>query len=139
LNAEDEPSGSEKDIPRVLYRQVATAPPTSWDFLSQAARRQPPPRNDPKFVREWAGVSAFDTYAAARRNGKSWKWRHGEYIAVLVFPADAPFTFEGPEHRGHWMIYDANGSMVLEDGAEQICQNYVARLVHGPSVESFSL
>jgi hypothetical protein len=124
--------------PFVLYRQVLTIPTTTWDFLSQAARRQPPPRSDPKFLRAWAGLSAFDTYSAARRNGKSWKWRHGEYIAVLVFPLDAPFTFAGPEHRGHWMIYDANGGMLLADGAELIRQNHVAHLVHGPSVESFT-
>jgi hypothetical protein len=137
-SAEDVRTGQRTDGLRVLYRQVLTNPPTTWDFLSQAARRQPPPRSDPTFIREWAGVSAFDTYGSARRNGKSWKWRHGEYVAVLVIPADAPFTYHGPEHRGHWMIYDANGNMLLEDGAATILRHHVMHLVHGPSVESYS-
>jgi hypothetical protein len=139
LDAGPDVAASSPGNQRILYRQILTDRATAWDFLSQAARRQPPPRNDPTFLRLWAGVSAFDTYAAARRNGRSWKWRHGEYIAILVFPADAPFTFEGPEHRGHWLIYDAEGNMLLEKDAEKVCQHYVARVVHGPSVESFSL
>jgi hypothetical protein len=57
---------------------------------------------------------------------------------MLSIPDDAPFTYKGPGHRGHWLIYNADGSMLLEDGAEYIRQNCVARVVHGPSVEDLT-
>jgi hypothetical protein len=122
-----------------FFRVVMTNPTTSWDFLSQAARRQPPPRDDPAFLKDWAGLSVRDTYRAAWQFARSWKWKHGHYIAVLQIPHDAPLTFVGPGHRGHWMIYDQNGNALLEDGAELIRRNYVTHVLHGPSVESFTL
>jgi hypothetical protein len=112
---------------------VATNPPTTWDFLSQAARRQPPPRHDPGFLEAWAGLSVLDTYRVARQNGRKLRWRHGEYIAILQLPDDAPFTYRGPEHRGHWMIYDADGNMLREDGADFLRQHCVVQVLHGPS------
>jgi hypothetical protein len=71
----------------------------------------------------------------ARQNGERFKWRHGEYIAILSIPDDAPFTYAGPEHRGHWMIYDAAGNMLEEAGAELLCRTCVVRVVHGPSTD----
>jgi hypothetical protein len=127
------------ELSRTFYRMVATDPPTNWDFLSQAARRQPPPRQDAEFLEAWRGLSVLDTYKVARQNGKKFRWRHGEYIAILSIPDDAPFTYKGPEHRGHWMIYDAAGTMLEEEGAKLLRQSYVVRVVHGPSTEEVAL
>jgi hypothetical protein len=85
------------------------------------------------------GLSVLDTYKVARQNGRKFKWRHGEYIAILSIPDDAPFTYKGPEHRGHWMIYDAEGNMLEEKGAELLRRSYVVRVVHGPSTEEGAL
>lgn len=128
----------EDDLPRTFYRLVASDPPTNRDFLSQAARRQPPPRQDAEFLEAWQGLSVLDTYQVARQNGSTFKWRHGEYIAILEIPDDAPVTYKGPDHRGHWMIYDAAGKMLEEDGAE-LLRAAVARVVHGPSTEESAL
>jgi hypothetical protein len=101
-------------------------------MLSQAARRQPPPRPDAAFLREWEGLSVFDTYQAARQLGLRFKWRHGEYIAVLQVPDNAPIAYSGPDRRGHWLLYDVDGRMLVENSAA-ILLDYVIRVVHGPS------
>jgi hypothetical protein len=116
-----------------------TDTPTTWDFLSQDARRQPPPRLDSDFLEDWRGLSVFGSYRSARRSAKSWRCKHGEYIAVLSIPENAPFTFKGPGHRDHWMIYNLDGSTILEEGAEYLRQHCVERVVHGPSIDELAL
>ena len=119
-------------MPRHFYRLVRTNPPTVWDMLSQAARRQPSPRHDDAFVREWQGLSVFDTYQAAKELGLRFRWRHGQYIAILQVPDEAPISYRGPDRRGHWLLYGVDGSMLDDDGAAALL-GYVIRVVHGPS------
>lgn len=121
-----------------FYRLVEGDPTTEWDFLSQAARRQSPPRTDRVFLEMWRGLSLFDTYEAIRALAPRLRppWKHGEYIAVLDVPEDAPFVFRGPDHKGHWLAYDAEGGTIVERSAE-IMRTYVVEIIHGPSVESW--
>lgn len=127
------------ELARTFFRMVATDPPTTWDFLSQGARRQPPPRQDAEFLEAWRGLSVLDSFSVVRQNARKLRWRHGEFIAILSIPDDAPFTYKGPEHRGHWMIYDAHGEMLTEEGAELLRRWCVVRVVHGPSTEDVTL
>lgn len=109
---------------RVFYRLVMSNPPESIDFLSQADRREPPPRDDPEFLRRWAGLSVFDSLAAIRRLGEATRWRRGAYIAELHIPEDAAIQYEGPDRKGHWLLYGADPLFLL---------GCVVRVVHGPS------
>ena len=111
----------------MFYRSVKSDPPTERDFLSSADLGKRPPRSDPAFLHVWAGLSVFDTYEQARSNAHYWRWRHGEYIAELIVPSAAPIIFEGPNEVGHWNLYDAPASQLL---------NWVSRVVHGPSTLS---
>jgi len=84
-------------------------------------------------------LSVFDTYAAVRAQAMRLRppWKHGEYIAVLEIPDGAPFTYRGPDYKGHWLLYDAAGGMILEAQARLLC-SYFVRVVHGPSVPQMS-
>ena len=79
----------------------------------------------------------FDTYEAARALGMRFKWRHGEYIAVLDVPDDAPLSLVGPDHKGHWLIYERTGGTIYEPAANTL-REYVIQIVHGPSTASIS-
>jgi len=80
----------------------------------------------------------FTSYEAIRKLGVLFKWKHGEWVAVLKIPDAAPLTIEGPDRHGHVMLYDAAGKMIENDLASLIA-GYVVQLVHGPSVASFVL
>ena len=56
---------------------------------------------------------------------------------MLEIPDDAPFTFKGPDHKGHWKLYEADGGTILEPGAA-VLLSYVVGVVHGPSMPVFS-
>jgi hypothetical protein len=120
---------------RRLTKQLHAIALTTWDFLSQTARREPPPRNAPQFLEGWRGLSVFDTYEAVRALALRLRppWRRGEYIAVLEIPDDAPFTYKGPDHKGHWMLYNASGGTILERDADLLL-SYAVQVVHGPSI-----
>jgi hypothetical protein len=122
-----------------FYRLVASNPTNTWDFLSQDARRQPPPRHDPAFLVAWQGLSVFDTYEAVRALALRLRppWKHGEYIAVLEIPDDAPFICRGPDHKGHWQVYDADGGMIVERAAD-LLRTYVVTVIHGPSIATWT-
>jgi hypothetical protein len=122
----------------VLYRLVAHNPAIEWDFLSQAARKQPPPRRNPPSEHDWAGLSMFTSYEAVRKLGVLFDWKHGEWVAVLLIPHGAPFTIEGPDRKGHVMLYDSRGNMI-EGEVAGVLAGLVVQIVHGPSVESFAL
>ena len=62
----------------ILFRLVGRNPPTDWDFLSQAARKQPPPRRNPPSEHDWAGLSMFTSYESVRKLGILFNWKHGE-------------------------------------------------------------
>ncbi len=121
-------------LARTVYRLVLTNPPTAWDSLSQAARRQPCPVETPEFRQAWAGLSMFDSFTMVWRIGKARNWRIGEFIAELMIEDEAPITYRGPDRKGHWLLYDAHGRMVLEDGADFL-RACVVRVVHGVSPE----
>src|SRR5262245_10904158 len=118
------------DPESILFRLVAHNPAIDWDFLSQAARNQPPPRRNPPSEHDWAGLSMFTSYEAVRKLGVLFNWKHGEWIAVLRIPATAPLTIEGPDRKGHVMLFDATGKMIEGELASRIAA-YVVRLVHG--------
>jgi hypothetical protein len=80
----------------------------------------------------WRGLSVFDSYRAVHALGVRFRWRHGAFVAVLELPDDAPFTLAGPDHKGHWLIYDNDGSTISEHRADAI-RRYVVQVVHGPS------
>lgn len=113
-----------------------TNPPTATDFLSQEALRKPPPLTDSAFLRTWAGLSMFDNEAAVRRIGRIRRWKIGVYVATLRIPDDAPVAYVAPEPAGsgHWLLYDANGGRLAEDGARFLV-GCVLQVVHGPSTE----
>lgn len=113
-----------------------TNPPTTTDFLSQAALRKPPPLTDPNFLRKWAGLSMFDNEAAVRRIGRIRRWRIGAHLATLRIPDDAPIIYTGPEQEGsgHWLLFDANGDQLTDDGARFLL-GCVVQIVHGPATE----
>ena len=102
------------------------------DFLSQAALLRPPPLDTAEFRREWEGLSLFDSPDPLRKLGKARRWRLGEFIAELDLPDDAPFTFSGPARKGHWLLYDADGTMLVDESAARLL-GYVVRVIHGPS------
>jgi len=122
----------------VLYRLVSHNPAIDWDFLSQAARKQPLPRRNPPSEHDWAGLSMFTSYEAVRKLGVLFNWKHGEWVAVLRIPQAAPITIEGPDRKGHVVLYDSTGKMIQAELAALI-SSYVIRLVHGPSVASLAL
>jgi hypothetical protein len=121
-------------VARTFYRLVRTDPPRPDDFLPQAALRRPPPRQDPKFLRAWEGLSVFDDAEALRQLAMALKWRMGEFIATLHVPDDAPILYKGPEKKGtgHWLLYAADGAMLTEEHAPLLL-GWVVRVVHGPS------
>ena len=63
-----------------LYRIVHTNPPTASDFLSLAALGRPRPTHIN--LQEWAGISVWDTRAAAVDTARKFP-RHGSWIARL--------------------------------------------------------
>jgi hypothetical protein len=87
-----------------LYRLVVTNPTTVRDFLSQAARKQPTPRRNPPSQHDWEGLSMFTSYEAVRKLGVLFKWKHGEWVAVLRIPDTAPLTIEGPDRHHALMV-----------------------------------
>lgn len=103
-----------------------------WDFLSQAARREPPPRTDPEFLHQWEGLSVFDSYPAVKKLGAAIKWRRGEYIAEIHIPEAARFTYQGPDRKGHWLLYGIDGERLHEEAARFLL-GCVVRVVHGTS------
>lgn len=82
--------------------------------------------NDPKFCREWDGLSVFDTYRGARWLGMDFGWRHGEFIAELDIPDGAPITSTEPDHKGHLLLYGADGEMM------QAAHDHVPTQPRGP-------
>ena len=64
--------------------------------------------------------------------GRVRKWRLGEFIAELNVPDEAPISRRGPDRKGHWLLYDADGHMLVEESAACLL-DYVVRVVHGPS------
>ncbi|MCC6180190.1 MAG: hypothetical protein IT305_33150 [Chloroflexi bacterium] len=73
-----------------------------------------------------------DSYRGVKDLGAVFRWKHGEHIAVLEMPDDAPITYAGPDTRGHVMLYGANGEMIVEEGAAYLL-SCVVRVLHGPS------
>jgi hypothetical protein len=115
-------------LPRRLYRSVKSQQPTLVDFMSYGMQNRTPPRarqNDPDFLRQWDGLSVFETYAAAWANASLYKWRMGEYIAELVIPDDAPIVYEEPDYKGHLNLYGTDPSFL---------KSCVVHVAHGPSV-----
>ena len=132
-------SKTRADAVRTFYRMIASTEPTTRDLLSQEALGLPPPRSDPEFLEVWRGLSVFDTYEAVRAQAVRLRprWKHGEYIAVLEVPEEAPFAMREYGHKGHWLLYEADGGVILEAGAGLLC-SYFVEAVHGPSVSVFS-
>ncbi len=103
-------------MPRFFYRSLPAQEPRPDDYTSYAALGRVPKRTDPDFLRQWGGVSVYDTYRRARKNAKGTNWRIGAYIAELCIPDGALVTLEGPSASGHWNIYNATPEM-LESSA----------------------
>ena len=74
----------------------------------------------------------FDTSDRVRTVARARNWRLGEFIAELVIPDDAPIMYSGPDRKGHWLLYDADGNMLVRDSVAYLL-DYVVRVVHGPS------
>ncbi len=89
-------------VERLFYRIVRTDPPTIADFLSNRARGKA--RRPVESVREWEGLSLFDTEAQARRMARRFP-RLGVYIAALRVPADGPIVVEQTFGPGHYTLW----------------------------------
>ena len=98
----------------------------------------PPPVDTAEFRRAWEGLSMFDSPGRLVALGRARNWRLGEFIAEVNIPAEvntpdeAPITYGGPDRKGHWLLYDANGNMLVEESATCLL-DYVVRVLHGPS------
>ena len=74
----------------------------------------------------------FDSYRGAKWLGVDFSWRHGEYVAELDVPDGGPITCAEPDHKGHLLLYGADGEMIEVDGAAYLLSR-VTRVLHGPS------
>ena len=94
------------------YRSVTRDPPKEADFRSHAAKGKLPPTDDPDLLRQWQGLSVFDTLEQARANRR--RFRHiSDYIAELRVPEGTSIRYEGPDHRGHGNLYGASPDELL--------------------------
>ena len=88
----DTPERGDAGAVRRFSRIIPAPIPTRAAFLADAAVGKAPPR-DPNKVRDWRGLSVFETPAQARaiatRNGRA-TWS----IAAVTIPADGPITDE---------------------------------------------
>jgi hypothetical protein len=89
--------------PTTVFRIVQTDPPTTDDFISNAARGKLPHRPDPEVLRLWDGLSVFATESQARRQARRLP-NLGSYIAELAIPATAHCepTLRTPGHHTVW-------------------------------------
>ena len=74
----------------------------------------------------------FGDENALRRLGHRTGWRRGKFIAELHIPEDAPITYQGPDHKNHWLLYGRDGEMLSADGAALLL-SCVRRVVYGPT------
>src|SRR5690348_11263036 len=89
-----------------LFHIVERDPPTLDDFTSNEAKGRVPrrPLNDEQTML-WSGISAYETWAQARRKAGASPWL-GEYIAELRIPAGAGIHARRTTYsRGHWTIW----------------------------------
>jgi hypothetical protein len=93
--------------PRSFFRIIGSARPTLADFVSnlqRCAKPRPAEIADPV---EWAGLSVFDTRAAAESTARRYP-RIGSFVAEVRVPDAAPAAVRaivlktgGP---GHWLL-----------------------------------
>jgi hypothetical protein len=89
---------------RTFYRIVRASERRGEDFLSDAARGEPPPL-DPAQVRLHEGISVFNTERQARNKAEAYP-ALGEYIAAIDLPDDAPVRYERTlRTRGHYTLW----------------------------------
>jgi hypothetical protein len=100
-----------------LYHVVKSPRPTEDDFKSQKDRGIP--LRDPRFRREYEGVSCCDTAATAKQLAETFKLL-GQYIAQIDIPDASALTYEPTLWPGHWTIWG--------DGQEML--RYVVRVLH---------
>ena len=74
----------------------------------------------------------FETLDRLTTLGRARKWRLGEFIAEVNVPDEAPIGYSGLDSKGHWLLYDADGNMLVEASAACLL-DYVVRVTHGPS------
>ena len=100
-------------MPHTCYRIVRADPPTVADFLSYAAMGRVPRVPTPRALREYAGVSVYDTEEHARANARR-NPGLGDYIARLEIPADAAIMVTPVRNpmTGHHNLYGEPNDML---------------------------
>jgi hypothetical protein len=90
----------------ILFHIVESDPPTIDDFLSNAAKGRVPRRPLTSEEQElWRGVSAYESWALARRKAGMSPWL-GAYVAELRIPPDSSIRMRRTtSSRGHWTLW----------------------------------
>jgi hypothetical protein len=89
---------------RTFYRITRAPKQRIEDFLSDAARGEPPPI-DPRQTRLHDGISVFSTQQQARNKARAYPVL-GAYIAAVELPNDAPVRYERTlGTRGHHTLW----------------------------------
>lgn len=81
------------------------------DFRSQVQQGRSPrgPRaRDPKYLRQWNGVSVHDTLEQSRHHAEYFAWKIGDIIAQLVIPEGTEITYERVGDGGHGVLYNTD-------------------------------
>jgi hypothetical protein len=90
----------------VFFHMVATSPPTINDFRSNQERGRTPRKPLTSEQQElWSGISAYESWAQARRKAGASPWL-GEYIAELHIPPGSEIRMRRTtSSRGHWTVW----------------------------------
>ena len=92
--------------PVTFFHVVLSDPPTVDDFTSNEAKgRQPRRPLTPEEQEIWSGISAYESWALARRKAGASPWL-GEYVAELHIPAGSGIEARRTTNsRGHWTLW----------------------------------
>jgi hypothetical protein len=90
----------------IVYHIVDADPPTADDFLSNAAKGRSPRRPlAPEEQELWRGISAYESWALARRKAGRSPWL-GAYVAELRIPPGSGIQIRRTtSSRGHWTLW----------------------------------
>jgi hypothetical protein len=97
----------------VCFRIVRTDPPSVKDFQSYTAMGRTPRNPTPKALREYAGVSVYDTEEHARDNALR-NPGIGQFLARLEIPNNAPIEITPVSNlwTGHHNLYGTPEAML---------------------------
>jgi hypothetical protein len=90
----------------ILFHIVERDPLTRDDFLSNEAKGRVPRRPlTPEEQELWRGISAYESWALARRKAGRSPWL-GAYVAELRIPPESSIRLRRTtSSRGHWTLW----------------------------------